>query len=137
MTKNGKLEEYDQALVDIWDNEELDREEYEFLPLDNIGSPTFFKVKDWYSIERLTFYNSRGQSFTRNYLNTSKGLLPLSSIRLKRALKPFAIKKEARELTIQRWCEGSDTRSTIYKVELHKGVVEVKKKSPPKKRVKS
>lgn len=113
---------------DLWTDEELDRDEYEFLPLDNVGTPTFFRVKDWNAYEELSFRNSEGNLFTRHYLKTTKGLLPLSSIRLRRQLKPFANVKEKRELTIQRWCEGSDTRSTIFKVELHEGVTVVKKK---------
>ena len=116
----------------LWNDEELEREEYEFLPLDNIGTPCFFRVKDWNKIEELEFYNAQGNPFKRNYLHTSKGLLPLSSVRLRRQLKPFADSGEKRELTIQRWCEGSDTRSTIFKVELHLGVVSTKSKPKPK-----
>ncbi|GAG61609.1 unnamed protein product, partial [marine sediment metagenome] len=107
----------------LWNDEELDREEYEFLPLDNIGTPSFFRVNDWQKYEELSFRNQSGNLFTRTYLKTSNGLLPLSSIRLRRQLKVFADNNEKRELSIQRWCEGSDTRSTVYKVELHKGVV--------------
>jgi len=94
----------------IWNDEELDREEYTFLPLDNVGTPTFFRVKDWLHYEELSFRNAQGNLFTRNYLYTTKGLLPISAVRLRRLLKPFADCKEKRELTIQRWCEGSDTR---------------------------
>ena len=114
----------------IWNDEELEREEYSFLELDNLGTPSFFRVKDWNNIEELTFRNARGQPFTRLYLHTTKGLLPISSIRLRRELKPFADSDEKRELTIQRWCEGSDTRSTVFKVKLNEGVV-VKEKKPP------
>ncbi|GAG63365.1 unnamed protein product [marine sediment metagenome] len=110
----------------FWNNEELERDEFQFLPLDNIGTPTFFKVKDWENIKELTFLNKQGQEFSRFYLHTSEGLLPVSSKRLMRQLKPFADKKEKRELTIQRWCEGSDTRSTIFKVELHKVLTSTK-----------
>ncbi|GAG98746.1 unnamed protein product [marine sediment metagenome] len=123
--------------IDLWNDEELDREEYEFLPLDNIGTPTFFCVPDWNKYEELSFRNNSGNLFTRTYLHTSKGLLPLSSVRLKRLLKPFATSNEKRELTIQRWCEGSDTRSTVFKVELNIGVVVKKKKPPASKRTKS
>jgi len=121
----------------LWADEELDREEYEFLPLDNIGTPTFFCVPKWDKYEELSFRNNSGNLFTRTYLHTNKGLLPLSSVRLKRELKPFADSNEKGELTIQRWCEGSDTRSTIYKVELNKGVVTVKKKPVPSRKAKS
>jgi len=117
---------------DFWDNEALERDEYEFLPLDNIGTPTFFKVKDWYKIDELTFFNAQGNSFIRKYLHTDKGLLPLSSIRLQRALKPFADSFESGKLSIQRWCEGSDTRSTIYKVELVEIKTETSTKKPKK-----
>jgi len=123
--------------TDLWNDEELDREEYQFLPLDNIGTPTFFRVKDWQKYEELSFRNQSGNLFTRNYLHTSKGLLPLSAVRLRRELKKFADNNEKRELCIQRWCEGSDTRSTVFKVELHTGVVEVKKKVPVPKRPKT
>jgi len=118
-------------LNSIWDDEELNRDEYEFLPLDNIGTPSFFKVKDWNDIEELSFRNKQGNLFTRGYLKTTKGLLPLSSVRLRRELKPFADSKEKNELSVQRWCEGSDTRSTTYKVTLNIGVA-VLKKRPPK-----
>ena len=120
----------------LWNDEELEREEYEFLYLDDIGSPTFFRVKDWNRIEELSFRNSKGSLFTRNYLFTSKGLLPLSSIRLRRELKPFADSGENRELSIQRWCEGSDSRSTVYKVELVTGVTTKSKKKPVQKTIK-
>ncbi|GAH42953.1 unnamed protein product [marine sediment metagenome] len=43
---------------------------------------------------------------------------------------------ENRELAIQRWCEGSDTRSTVFKVELNIGVITKTKKSPKAKRPK-
>jgi len=119
---------------EFWNDEELDREEYEFVPLDNFGTPCFFRVKDWGHVEELTFRNAKGIPFTRNYLFTSKGLLPLSSIRLRRELKPYATINEKRELTIQRWCEGEDDRSTVYKVELNVGVaVAQKKPKPPRK----
>ena len=121
----------------LWNDEELDREEYEFLPLDNIGTPTFFCVPDWNKYEELSFRNNSGSLFTRTYLHTSKGLLPLSSVRLRRELKNFADSSEKGELTIQRWCEGSDTRSTIYNVELNKGVVIVKKKPVPSRKAKT
>ncbi|GAG59342.1 unnamed protein product [marine sediment metagenome] len=121
----------------LWNDEELDREEYEFLPLDNIGTPTFFRVGNWNSYEELSFRNQQGNLFTRTYLHTTAGLLPLSSVRLRRELKKFADANEKGELTIQRWCEGSDTRSTVFKVELHKGVVVKKKKPPVQKRPKS
>ena len=120
----------------LWNDEELDREEYEFLPLDNVGTPAFFRVPDWNKYEELSFRNQQGNLFTRTYLHTSNGLLPLSSVRLKRQLKKFADNNEKGELTIQRWCEGSDTRSTVFKVELHKGVVVKKKKPPANKRSK-
>lgn len=123
-------------IYDVWNDEELDRDEYEFLPLDNIGTPTFFRVKDWNKHEELSFRNQQGNLFSRRYLHTTKGLLPLSSVRLKRQLKKFADSNEKRELCIQRWCEGSDTRSTIFKVELHQGVTSIKDKPKPKKRVK-
>jgi len=119
--------------TDFWDEEALDREEYEFLPLDNIGSPNFFSVKNWHNIKELTFFNARGSPFTRKYLQTSKGLLPLSSVRLRRELKPFADSSEHELLTIQRWCDGSDTRSTTYKVELVEPVIVVEKKAPVRK----
>ncbi|GAI81343.1 unnamed protein product, partial [marine sediment metagenome] len=64
----------------LWNDEELDREEFEFLPLDNIGTPTFFRVADWNKYEELSFTNQQGNPFTRNYLHTNKGLLPLSSV---------------------------------------------------------
>ena len=121
---------------DLWTDEELDREEYEFLPLDNIGTPCFFRVKDWNHIEELSFRNAEGNLFTRKYLFTTKGLLPLSAIRLRRLLKPFADANENRELAIQRWCEGADTRSTVFKVELNIGVITQKKKAPKAKRAK-
>lgn len=121
----------------LWNDEELDREEYEFLPLDNIGTPSFFRVQDWGKYEELSFRNSSGNLFTRTYLHTTKGLLPLSSVRLRRELKPFADSNEKRELTIQRWCEGSDTRSTIYKVELIQTVTTVKKKPVPSRKAKT
>ena len=124
------------SMHDVWNDEELERDEYEFVPMDNIGTPTFFRVKDWCDIQDLSFRNSSGNLFSRDYLVTTKGLLPLSSIRLRRQLKPFADSGEKRELTIQRWCEGSDTRSTIYKVELHEGVTSVKSKPKPKVRSK-
>ena len=124
-------------IYDIWNDEELDREEYTFLPLDNIGTPTFFRVKDWKNYEELSFRNAQGNLFTRNYLHTTKGLLPISSVRLRRLLKPFADSNEKKELTIQRWCEGSDTRSTVFKVELNVGVVVKKKKPPASKRPKT
>ncbi|GAG73415.1 unnamed protein product [marine sediment metagenome] len=122
---------------ELWTDEELDREEYEFLPLDDIGTPCFFRVKDWNHIEELSFRNREGNLFTRNYLLTTKGFLPLSSVRLRRQLKSFATINEKRELTIQRWCEGEDTRSTVYKVELNLGVVVKKKKPPASKRAKT
>lgn len=122
--------------ISIWDDEELDREEYEFLALDDIGTPTFFRVKNWEHVEELSFRNKEGNLFTRNYLFTTKGLLPLSAIRLRRQLKPFRDSKESRELVIQRWCEGSDSRSTVFKVELHEGVVTKTKKPPAQKRPK-
>lgn len=121
----------------LWNDEELDREEYEFLPLDNIGTPAFFRVEDWNKYEELSFRNQQGNLFTRTYLHTSNGLLPLSSIRLRRQLKKFADNNEKRELSIQRWCEGSDTRSTVFKVELNIGVVVVKKKVPAPRRAKT
>jgi len=120
----------------LWADKVLEREEYSFLPLDNIGSPTFFKVKDWDDYEELTFFNEQGNSFTRNYLHTSEGLLAISAVRLRRELKPFAIKKFKGQLTIQRWCEGSDTRSTVFKVEKSKPVTVATKLPPAKKRVK-
>lgn len=126
MTNNGN----------IWNDEELDRDEYEFLQMDDIGTPTFFRVSDWNKIKELSFRNREGNMFTRNYLSTSKGLLPLSSVRLRRQLKPFADTSEERELSIQKWCEGSDTRSTIYKVELNIGVTSAKAKPKPKPRTK-
>ncbi|GAG97014.1 unnamed protein product, partial [marine sediment metagenome] len=84
----------------LWNDEELDREEYEFLPLDNIGTPSFFRVNDWQEYEELSFRNQSGNLFTRTYLKTSNGLLPLSSVRLRRQLKVFADNNEKRELTI-------------------------------------
>ena len=124
-------------IYDVWNDEELDRDEYEFLPLDNIGTPTFFCVTNWKKHEELSFRNQQGNLFTRRYLHTSKGLLPLSSVRLRRQLKIFADNNEKGELTIQRWCEGTDTRSTVFKVELHQGVVVKKKKPTVQKRIKT
>jgi len=121
----------------LWNDEELDREEYEFLSLDDVGTPNFFRVVDWANYEELSFRNKDGNLFARKYLHTNKGLLPLSSVRLKRELKPFADVNEKRELTIQRWCEGSDTRSTVYKVELNVGITVVKKKPVPARKAKT
>lgn len=112
--------------MSIWTDIELDNE-FEFLPLDNIGTPTFFTVKNWDDINEYTFTNEEGNKFTRNYLTTSEGLLAISSKRLRIQLKKFALKKEKRTLTIQRWCEGKDTRSTVFKVELQKVVTSTKK----------
>jgi hypothetical protein len=120
----------------LWHGKELEREEYSFLPLDNIGSPTFFKVKNWNNYEELTFFNEDGTSFTRNYLHTSEGLLAISSIRLRRELKPFVDKNFKGQLTVQRWCQGSDTRSTVFKVEKSKPVTVATKLAPAKKRTK-
>ena len=75
---------------ELWDDKTLDREEYSFLPLDNIGTPTIFRVRNWNNYEELTFFNEQGNSFTRFYLHTTEGLLAISSIRLRRLLKPFA-----------------------------------------------
>ncbi|MBA7681811.1 hypothetical protein ES703_90151 [subsurface metagenome] len=119
----------------LWHDKVLEREEYSFLPLDNIGTPTFFKVKNWENYEELTFFNEQGNAFTRNYLHTSEGLLALSSKRLLRQLKPFAMKHFKGQLTIQRWCEGSDTRSTVFKIEKSKPVTVATKLAPAKKRV--
>jgi len=119
----------------LWNDKVLEREEYHFLPLDNIGSPTFFKVKDWDNHEELTFFNEQGNSFTRSYLHTSEGLLAISSVRLRRELKPFAKKNFKGRLTIQRWCEGGDTRSTTFKVEKEQPVTIATKKPPAKKRI--
>ncbi|GAG74287.1 unnamed protein product [marine sediment metagenome] len=125
------------SMHDVWNNEELERDEYEFVPMDKIGTPTYFRVKDWYDIKDLSFRNSDGNLFSRDYLVTTKGLLPLSSIRLRRQLKPFADVGEKKELTIQKWCEGSDDRSTIYKVSLETGVISTKSKPKPKVKSKS
>jgi len=118
----------------LWHDKVLEREEYSFLPLDNIGSPTFFKVKNWDNYEELTFFNEQGNAFTRNYLHTSEGLLAISAVRLRRELKPFANKNFKGRLVIQRWCEGSDTRSTVFKVEKEKPITVATKLAPAKKR---
>jgi len=119
----------------LWNDKVLEREEYSFLPLDFEGTPTFFRVQDWDNYEELTFFNEQGNSFTRFYLHTSEGLLAISAVRLRRELKPFAKKNFKGQLTIQRWCEGTDTRSTVFKVEKSKAVTVTTKLVPAKKRV--
>jgi len=90
-------------------------------------------VKDWSDVKLMTFVNANGQEFTSNFLNTNKGLLRVDSSRLQKQLKPFADKDEKRELTIQRWIEGKDNRSAVYKVVLHTGVTSTRRKPPTKK----
>jgi len=111
--------------MSYWDNLKIHSEEISFLELDNVGTPVLFKVPDWEKVEHMTFNNSQGKEFSGDYLFTNKGWLRIDSKRLKRQL--LAVKKSKKELSIQRWCEGSDARATIYKVEIVQPLTSVKK----------
>lgn len=113
--------------MNLWENEKLDQPEFDFLDLDFEGTPVIFKVNSW-DVEEYTFNNENGIPFTSKFIWTDKGLLRVDSIRLQKQLKPFAIANEKKELVIQRWREGKDNRSTVYQVELHKGVTSTKRK---------
>ncbi|GAG61620.1 unnamed protein product, partial [marine sediment metagenome] len=76
-------------------------------------------------IETMTFKNDNGVDFTNDYILTDRGYLRISSMRLKKQLKPFYKKKG--QLAIQRWRDGKDNRSTIYKVEFEPYRIESKK----------
>ena len=114
--------------MNFWENPRIDEPVFSFLETDEEGTPVFFKVKDWLDVKEYTFKNEKGQEFTSMYLQTSEGLLRVDSKRLLKELQPFAIANEKRKLTIQRWCEGQDKRSTVYKVSLHSGTTSTKKK---------
>ncbi|GAG63938.1 unnamed protein product [marine sediment metagenome] len=108
-----------------WDNPEFDLPDFDFVDLDKVGTPIYVKILDWNKIHSLTFSDTNGNPFTSDYLETDKGLLRIDSKRLKKGLKEFVGKKGL--ITIQRWIEGKDNRSAVYKVSLEPLIVSKKK----------
>jgi len=114
--------------ISYWKNKKFSEPEIEFVNVSLDGTPTLLKIPDWENIKSMTYTNEDGIEFTGEYIKTSRGWLRIDSIRLKRALKPFVGKKGT--LTIQKWCEGKDMRSTICKVKLEPVQTSLKKPKP-------
>ncbi len=114
--------------IDYWENPDFDLPDFDFVDLDRIGSPVHVKILNWKKIHSLTFSDSRGNPFTSDYIETDKGLLRIDSKRLKKQMKEFVGKKGT--LVIQRWIEGKDNRSAVFKVTYEP--VEVSNKKPKK-----
>ena len=111
-----------------WENPEFDLPDFDFVDLDKIGTPVHVKILNWNKIHTLTFQDSQGNPFTSDYIETDKGLLRIDSKRLKKGMKEFLGKKGL--ITIQRWIEGRDNRSAVYKVSYD--YAEVSSKKPKK-----
>lgn len=116
--------------MSFWENVDEKQEEFELLDLDFNGTPRTVKISDWENIKEMTFKNADGEPFTRKYILTSRGWLSIDSRRLQKELKKFVGRKG--NLVIQRWCEGKDFRSTIYKVELEPKQTSIKKPTKSK-----
>lgn len=118
--------------ISFWNDKKLDQPEITIIDyLEFDGTPIYVKIPDWEKIETFTFTNKKGKEFTSEYILTNKGWLNCDSVRLRRQLKQFLGSKDT--LVIQRWCDGDDTRSTIYKVELEpKETSKSKPKPKPK-----
>ncbi|GAG74218.1 unnamed protein product [marine sediment metagenome] len=116
--------------MSYWENEEFDKPDVQIISKELLnfdGVPLYCTIKpsDWDKIETMTFLNDSGIEFTNEYILTDRGYLRISSMRLRKQLKPF-YKKKGR-LVIQRWRDGKDNRSTIYKVQLEPAEIKSKK----------
>ena len=101
--------------ISFWENVDENAPDFTFLPLDNFGASVIFSVPDWEDIRDYTFTGNDGKEFTAKYLMTSEGLLRLDNKRLLSQIKKLHGRKG--KMKIQRWCEGGDSRSTVYLVE--------------------